>query len=425
MKGFATMRILLAGLSLATVLIVAGPALADATLTVADVQVDVTAKTATAARDQAIAAAQRNAFARLVRRLVPNAADQSRINLAQADIERLVQDFTIQSERTSTVRYIGVYTVRFRAGAVRKYLTDLGISVAGDQQEVILLPVYRTGAGPVLWGPSNPWRTAWDRGGYGEGPVTLTLPNGDAFDSGTLTADAALAGDPAAIGALIQRYHVAGVVVAAAKPHDSTGPESGVDVSLTIYDATGTKGTRSVSVAPQAGEPPEKIMIRAVASTAAALESDWRQSGGANLVGYVPSPNDGLSPDSSQGSLTAGTLFPISVPLTGIGAWVSTRDRLAAVPGVQRLQLDALTREGAAITLDFAGDTVALQTALVSSGFGLIQTSPGDAAGPGTFQLRLDGASQGAAGQPPVPIPPAAPGMQASAPQPMGATAAQ
>jgi hypothetical protein len=67
---------------------------------------------------------------------------------------------------------------------------------------------------------------------------------------------------------------------------------------------------------------------------------------------------------------------------------VALRDRLGAIPGVQLLSLDALTREGAALTLDFAGDPLALQAALAGSGYVLAQTAPGNAAGPGSFMLR-------------------------------------
>ena len=176
MDGFAMITTRPASLSALFVLIVvvalaSFPVRAESFLTVADVPVDVTAKNAAAARDQAIANAQTKAFDRLVRRLVANPADQARIKPSQTEIEALVQDFAIESERVSSVRYIGLYTVRFRAAAVNKYLADAGVNAVGDQQQVIVLPIYRGPSGQVLWGQGNPWRNAWDRGGFGDGPV--------------------------------------------------------------------------------------------------------------------------------------------------------------------------------------------------------------------------------------------------------------
>jgi hypothetical protein len=386
--------------------IVAARAIAETYMTVGDVPVDVTAKSAAAARDQAIAQAQAKAFDRLVKRLVPNPADQARVRPSQQDIEGMVQDFAIENERASQVRYIGLYSVRFRAGQVRKYLSDLGVTGIDDLQQILILPVYRGAGGAVLWGQSNPWRTAWERGGFGDGPVSLILPNGDALDTAALSAAAAQAGDAAALGAMIQRYRVAGLVVATAEPRDSTqGAGSGLTITAATYDSTGLRGAQTLAVPPAAGEQPGKLLLRGVSATAEALEDGWK-GGATGLSGYAPqrdaTGNDGEQP----AAMSQGTLYPISVALSGLGDWVGIRNRLATVGGVQRVSLDALTRDNAALTVDFAGDPLALQAALADSGYVLVQTAPPDAAGPGIFLLRRGG-RQGVPGQlPAIPAPP-------------------
>src|SRR5277367_5443611 len=118
-RGRRTVQSLLLAMALA----LASPAGAETFLTVSDVPVDVTAKDAAAARDQAIAVAQSKAFDKLVKQLVINPGDQARIHPSQQDIESFVQDFGVENERVSSVRYIGLYDVRFRESQVRKYLT--------------------------------------------------------------------------------------------------------------------------------------------------------------------------------------------------------------------------------------------------------------------------------------------------------------
>jgi hypothetical protein len=369
-------------------------ATAETYITVSDVPVDVTAKSAAAARDQAIAEAQAKAFDRLVKRLAPNLTDQARLKPGQQDIESMVQDFAIENERVSSVRYIGLYSVRFRAGRVRKYLADAGVSGVGELQQVLILPVYRGASGLVLWGQGNPWRTAWERGGFGDGPVGLILPNGDSSDTGTLTAAAAQAGDVGALSAIIQRYHVAGTVVVVAEPKDVTqGAASGLTITAATYDSSGMKGARTLTVEPAAGEPLDKLLLRGVSSTAEALEDSWK-GGSTGLAGYVAQPGAAATLDDGDraGAVSAGTLYPIAVDLSGIGEWVRIRDKLAAVAGVQRVSLDALTRDNAALIVDFAGDTLAFQATLADAGYILVQTAPADAAGPGAFELRKAGA---------------------------------
>jgi hypothetical protein len=261
-RGRRTVQSLL----LAMAVTLAMPAGAETFLTVSDVPVDVTAKDAAAARDQAIAVAQSKAFDKLIKQIVTNPSDQVRVHPSQQDIESFVQDFGVENERVSSVRYIGLYDVRFRESQVRKYLADLGVTAVAS------------------------------------------------------TADEA-------------------------QPADSGGQQA-----------------------------------------------------------------------LSAGSAAPGPVTPyqIAVPVAGVEGWVRLHNQLAATPGVRRVALDALTREAAALTLDFSGDVVALQAALSSGGYVLVQTSPSNAAGPGAFRLRPAGAEpppqRQFAGPPPMLPPAASPG---------------
>jgi hypothetical protein len=263
-RGRRTVQTLLLAMALG----LASSAGAETFLTVSDVPVDVTAKDAAAARDQAIAVVQSKAFDKLVKQLVTNPSDQARIHPSQQDIESFVQDFGVENERVSTVRYIGLYDVRFRESRVRKYLADYGVTAVAS------------------------------------------------------TADEAQPGD-------------------------------GTDQS---------------------------------------------------------------APPGSSGTSAPAISYPLAVPVAGLEGWVRLRNQLTGTPGVQRVALDALTREAAALTLDFSGDVVGLQAALASSGYVLVQTSPGNAAGPGMFQLRLAGSepppARQFAGPPPMSSPPPGPPQQ-------------
>ncbi|MDB5395307.1 MAG: hypothetical protein JWM91_2813 [Rhodospirillales bacterium] len=394
-RGRRTFQILLIAIAVSAVFVASPRVLAESYMTVSDVPVDVTAKNSAAARDQAIAAAQAKAFDRLVKRLVPKPADQARLKPSQQEIEGFVQDFAVESERVSSVRYIAQFNVRFRAGRVNKYLADSGVSAVGDQQQALIVPIYKTSAGTLLWENGNRWRAAWDRGGFGDGPVTLILPNGDAFDTGTLSAAAAGSGDMGAIAALSQRYHAAGVVVAVAEPRDSArGAVSGLALTITTYDQGGTRGTQTLTVDPVAGEQADKTLLRGVGAVASELENGWRQtiasSGSTGLHQATPVPSEAADQTLGAGSATA---YPIAVSVAGIGDWIKLRNQLIGTAGVQRVALDAVTRDGAAVTLDFAGDPLALQAALAGSGYVLVQTSPGNAAGPGIFKLRPAGSA--------------------------------
>ena len=95
-----------------------GPALAANPYVVSGVPVDVTAADSATARDQAIVEGQRKAFSMLMEQLVgpDKAATIQTPNDAQ--LAGMVQDFEVESERLSSVRYIGVMTYRFDAASI-------------------------------------------------------------------------------------------------------------------------------------------------------------------------------------------------------------------------------------------------------------------------------------------------------------------
>jgi hypothetical protein len=85
---------------------------------VTGVPVDVTAADAATARDQAIVEGQRKAFTMLMERLLGTEQAASIATPSDAQLSSMVQDFEVESERLSAVRYIGVMTFRFDAAAV-------------------------------------------------------------------------------------------------------------------------------------------------------------------------------------------------------------------------------------------------------------------------------------------------------------------
>lgn len=93
------------------------PAVAVDPYTITDVSADVTADKAVHARDKALMQAERTAYSQLCARL---GMEDDSAKLNDDAIAALVQSFEVQSERLSAVRYIGVFTIRFKASAVQK-----------------------------------------------------------------------------------------------------------------------------------------------------------------------------------------------------------------------------------------------------------------------------------------------------------------
>lgn len=88
------------------------------TYTVSGIPVDVTAADASTARDQAIVDGQRAALQKLVENMM-GAEKAKQIPLPSDDeISAMVQDFEVENERVSSVRYVGSLTYRFLSDPV-------------------------------------------------------------------------------------------------------------------------------------------------------------------------------------------------------------------------------------------------------------------------------------------------------------------
>jgi len=91
---------------------------AAAPYVVSGVPVDVTAADAVTARDQAILEGQRKAFAMLMEQQLGTEKAAAIKTPGDNQLSAMVQDFEVESERVSGVRYVGVMTFRFDAASI-------------------------------------------------------------------------------------------------------------------------------------------------------------------------------------------------------------------------------------------------------------------------------------------------------------------
>lgn len=314
--------------------------------TVAGVSVDRTAETAAVAREQAIAAGHRLAFNRLLARIVPAARRGQLAALAQRDIVPLVLSFEIESEKRSSVRYLGMLTFRFRRADVRRFLQDNGVNFAETRSKpVLLLPVYEFAGAKLLWDDPNPWLAAWNAVPPSDGLVPVHLPVGDLADVRDISAEQAAAGAEQPLALIAERYGASAVVVAEASINvDAASGVRALNVSTRYFGGTSANRTAVRSFVFGEADTDETVIGRAALQVAMQIEDDWKQE---NLIRF-----DNLN------SLVA------DISLSELRQWVEMRERLRKIAFLQRWQLVAVTRRSATVRLTYYGDAEQLRIAL-------------------------------------------------------------
>lgn len=322
------------------------------------VPVDATAANASAARDAARLDGERRAYAALLDRLTL-ARDHARLPAASdATLNDIIQGFEVANERRSTVRYLADYTFHFRPDAIEQLLRDQKIPFAETPSKpVVVLAVLEGANGPVLWDDPNPWRDAWTNAKPTQGLVPLTVPLGEVEDVTAIDAAAADTGDDAKLQAISMDYGDGDVLVSRATIKKTNNTES-VDVTSTRFvpGQVGSEQTWVESFVAYAGESEPDFLARAVAGTVDQVNEAWKQ---ANIIDY-----------SETGELV------VSVPAGDLSSWVAVRDRLAAIQAIQQMELTALDRQRALVTLHYVGGAAQLRSALVQRDLDLTGSDP-------------------------------------------------
>jgi hypothetical protein len=320
------------------------PAAPEDAYAVSGIAVDATAASAAAARDKAIADGQRDAFQQLLERLVAKDAVKRVPPVKDSTLTGMIDDFAVEEEHSSSVRYIARLSFRFRRDAVRQYLLSAGVPFAEERSKpIVVLPVWSGAEPSVLWEDPNPWREAFAQKERGEGLVPFVVPLGDVEDLNAVSAERALNADPAALSAIADRYQVQEVLIAQALPEGNQ-----VSVVVRRY-----RGGTLIST-DQVRAPDLNAAVDAVTTP---IEADWKAQ---NLIG-----------GGGEQTLT------LTVPVADLKEWTEIRGRLRSVSSLRKMSVLSLSRAAASVEITYAGDQRQLQLALAQRDLTLDQDPTG------------------------------------------------
>lgn len=325
---------------------------------VRDVAVDVTAATATAARDQAIREGERSALEHVLRR-VTRRADHDRLpQIDDATAAAALADFQVANERISSVRYIASMTFNFQPAEVRRLLRRANVIYAETpSRPVVIAPVLLRDSDQRLWEDSNPWRDAWNAMPKRDGLLPLIVPLGDLEDIATLTAAQAMGGDAEALTAFAARHDTTDVfVIAADLTEDEATAAPIASIQLARFGINpGEAQKLRVNGSPH--EPITNFLARAAIATAEAMEDAWVES---SLLRF-----------GAERQITA------SVPILELAQWVDVRERLDQVAVVAQYRVQALRRDRVDLVVAVLGDEEQLRQALATVDLELDAQVPG------------------------------------------------
>lgn len=313
---------------------VMGTASAADPFTVSGVPVDATGATAITAQTKAISEGQALAAQVLIDRLTLE-SERMKMRFEPLDnetIARMIRALEISNEKRSSNRYLGDITVAFNPSQVQETLKSRGLAMISTQsRQRLVLPLLNG----ELWS-LNGWSTAMQNRAFLHSLTPLrAVATGEGAEA-LISANQALAMDMAALRRVGERYGLAQVLIADAR-------QSGAGVFVTLTDVALDSGQVR-----QLGSVSGADYDRAAWAVINTLESDWKNAS----VSLAESAED----------------IHVTVLYRSLNEWLSLQDVINGSAQIQDARLDALSKDGAMMTLTYGGDMNRLRNELAFKG---------------------------------------------------------
>lgn len=298
----------------------------DMSLYDADISVDVTAATASAARETAMNEANRQAVMTVARRLTTAEGASVLNHLNNNQILNFIKEVTVGEEKVSDVRYIANLKITINAEIIKAYLSEKNAPVAiVEESTIIIIPTFRefTTDTPLLWEENNPWLQAWNTNAQTSGPVKI-LPLGNTY-ANSITAAQALQMNGIALDGIAADEQTPNLYIADAI-YDGI---DGLDVTLYAYK-NGSQET--VKIPGSRGEQLFNDAVRKVKET---------------LLAKVQRQSQTVSQSSSE--------ITVLFAFNALRDWMKVQQALKNTAGVDSLTIDALGAGKVQFKLRFTG----------------------------------------------------------------------
>ena len=339
----------------------AANAAGESPYTVSKIAVDVTAKSAVAAKAEAMAEAEQRAVNIVLRRVTPFNAHAQLPALDPQQVEGMVSGLSIRKEQYSTTRYIASLDIILNQQAVRQFLANLGVPISDERAPMIsVLPLVMEGDKVKAGGNEN-WRQAWldlDLT-HSLTPANIVRARSD-LDAGAVRA--VLAGDVGAYASLQGTYGSAPLVIAVGQQVDG-------GQFVTRLAGADSVGRINYGRAEQFDARGAKVTTGDAAALAyAILENRWKATRSSGTPVEPVRYEEGVPAGAASQGEPARSVVAM-VPFSGLKEWQDIRARLTQVPGVQGLEINSLSPRMASVGFNFAGSLGLLQKVLGDYGF--------------------------------------------------------
>jgi len=300
-------------------LMIAGFAQAADPFTVSGIAVDATGETPIEAQTLAIRSGQARAANILLERLTVEGERLTKgtVPVSEDNAAKMIRAMEIDNEKRSATRYLGDITVAFNPSAMQAYLQQAGLTMISSQsRDRLVLPLSN---GRV--DTQSVWFQAWEKSGAQHALTPIRALSADQAASLPLTA--------LDMNSLKQ-----------------VGASFGVQQILIADDLGGL--VKVTDLALDSGQRQEFNVNGGPIAVISKLENDWKQA--------------------SVSVAASAVEIPVSILYSSHSEWLRLKEAINGSAQIQDARLDALSKDGALMTITYGGDMNRLRNELAFKG---------------------------------------------------------
>lgn len=345
--------------------------------TVSNFEVWAEAKDAVAAKRAALADGREVALSLLLKRLTLYSSYQKLPKVDEKTLSKLITSLFVQNERNSATEYLATMDYKFSPKGVKTLLREHNIPFTDRQgDEVLLVPVVDAGLLEVPSGKSKPllsqdeWVSSWNTLDLSHALVPLKVTERLALvDDAVLSA--LIRGDAKAKAGLKTAYQGKPVVIALISIAQS---KNKLRLTLVGFDGIGEIsykrdhlipdgsfiGAADIAAEVALGLFEQRLKLLRVAPQVA------RKAAPVEVLPWQTKTQEDAPVEGWQSDV-GGARVLMHVKFNGLRHWQSIRKRLAAINGVEELNIEKLSARGADVSCLYPGgaEAFARQVALV------------------------------------------------------------
>lgn len=311
---------------------------------VAQVPARAEAENAAAAKEAAMAEANRKAFLEVAGRLTTPENVLVLNKLTDEQLLHFIQEVSVVDEKSGGKAYHADLNIKINGGLLKQYMQENGmLEIVSVPMRVLIVPVYSDMefSGRALWEDGNVWRSAWlEKGLIKSGALDFKVVADTAANRDLLTPYAALNMDKKTYALLSAGNGTNNIFTA----HAVRAGRNNMVVIVTSYPDLVEK---RFTITDENGETVDKAIAQTVAYITDVMQ------------------NKNLVENSAQGKLTAYFYY------FRLKEWLDAEKKLKSIPQIKKVETNAAGGGQVELVLEYAGSQSALLAALENAGMGL------------------------------------------------------